>query len=194
MLFKDIKKVIDYGEYRVSIKDDATNNMLDLADSDTKLDNYEVYKIEGGLDQDNDCIVHIIVNAKPKPNSTKHYGVVMREILFRGYNKIQNNWYYGMLDKFDNKYFINDGSGTKTFVEEDSIGQYTGVKDENDKEIYEGDILNWDVDAYGYVKMINGSWRICPAFLIVKEYYIGELAEKAKVIGNIYEETKKNKN
>ena len=118
----------------------------------------------------------------------------MREILFRGYNKIQNNWYYGMLDKFDNKYFINDGSGTKTFVEEDSIGQYTGVKDENDKEIYEGDILNWDVDAYGYVKMINGSWRICPAFLIVKEYYIGELAEKAKVIGNIYEETKKNKN
>ena len=71
MLFKEIKKVIDYGEYRVSIKDDATNNMLDLADSDTKLDNYEIYKIEGGLDQDNDCIVHIIVNAKP--NATKYY-------------------------------------------------------------------------------------------------------------------------
>ena len=68
MLFKEIKKVIDYGEYRVSIKDDVTNYMLDLADSDTKLDNYEVYKIEGGLDQDNDFIVHIIVKAKPKAN------------------------------------------------------------------------------------------------------------------------------
>ena len=71
MLFKDIKKIIDYGEYMVSIKDDATNNMLDLVDSDTKLDNYEVYKIEGVLDQDNDCIVHIIVGAKP--NATKYY-------------------------------------------------------------------------------------------------------------------------
>ena len=71
MKFKELKQLIDYGEYRVSIKDDAINNMLKLADSDTKLDNYEVYKIEGGLDQDNDFIVHIIVKAKP--NATKYY-------------------------------------------------------------------------------------------------------------------------
>ena len=37
----------------------------------------------------------------------------MREILFRGYNNKQNKWYYGMLDRFDHQYLINDGSGTK---------------------------------------------------------------------------------
>ena len=61
MLFSEIKKVIDYGEYRVSIKDDGMNYMLDIADDNTEFDNYKVYKIEGALDQDNDLIVHVIL-------------------------------------------------------------------------------------------------------------------------------------
>lgn len=112
----------------------------------------------------------------------------MREIKFRGYSKTNNMWFYGLLGKFDDKYYIECNGGTKPFVEEDSIGQYIGFKDENDKEIYEGDVLNWDVDAYGYVEMINGSWQIFPEFLTMEDYYIDKMADKVKVIGNIYED------
>ena len=113
----------------------------------------------------------------------------MREILFRGYNKETKKWYYGMLGKFDNKYFIDDGTGTKPFVEEKSIGQYTGFVDEDGEKIFEGDIID---AGFGVVLTVEfdyiGEW-------IAKNedreqtriLYELQLSSMCRVIGNKYE-------
>lgn len=123
----------------------------------------------------------------------------MREIEFRGYVKYKNKWVYGMLDKFNNKYFINDGSDTKPYVEKDSIGQYTGFKDKNGKEIYEGDIIkgNCEEDYYDVNYTVkfssDGEWIGVheDKDSLIKKLNLSIICGcqfNPEVIGNIYEE------
>ena len=118
----------------------------------------------------------------------------MREIKFRGYNKITKEWYFGYLNKFDNLYFINDGTGTMPFVEEESIGQYTGFKDSKGNKIYEGDILEIENDCevnhlevYYYEPM--GIWGAYDEFVGYDVDLYEVLKDgKSKIINNIYNE------
>ena len=136
----------------------------------------------------------------------------MREIKFRGKRTDNGKWVYGslLIDYATGKFFIhslgnsvNDSDkvgeeGILNFVAfeviPETVSQYTGLKDRNGKEIFDGDIVvAWSQGyrAVGEVKQrIDGLWIMYPAYQKGKMWGLcpnpkGDTS--IEIIGNIHD-------
>lgn len=123
----------------------------------------------------------------------------MREIKFRAWDTKRNRWYASAFGPFDWEYEDTDWNGgekpsfTQTrYPDGIELMQYTGLKDRNGKEVYEGDIISShfektnQYEAYTEVGVVN----ITPYRTEIEDRKHGKynsFYSHSEVIGNIYE-------
>ncbi len=126
----------------------------------------------------------------------------MREIKFRAWDKKEKKIYYGDEgEEYLISISLNEGIDEVTKVvdskwlnrkEDDFIlMQYTGLKDKNGKEIYEGDIVVWPhLDSRGYHEIYYNQEEVHYFARPLVEYNETESyldSTHMEIIGNIYE-------
>jgi uncharacterized phage protein (TIGR01671 family) len=121
-----------------------------------------------------------------------------RVIKFRAISYLTNEWIKGYLSKRESLFFIQNTYSVK----ERTIGQFTGLKDKDEKEIYEGDLLNIGANEFGFITNEKGEnvryevrFEGCDYILFRTDLNLNwgrlsrleEMNWNCKVIGNVHE-------
>lgn len=132
----------------------------------------------------------------------------MREIKFRAWDSDDNEMYEPLVMAV-----VNNGSlslsplrnckdGNRAYKPHHPLMQFTGLKDKNEKDIYEGDLISfgdehWSDDGMPDIKEIvfdedSASFRIydyleLQGSSLAEKWFLDDMIDTSEVIGNIYE-------
>lgn len=119
----------------------------------------------------------------------------MREILFRAKRKATNEWVYGyFVNEYDDfQIYVQPQIITRSgreYVNENTLGQFTGLTDKNGVKIFEGDIVRYGDTIHKVVfEQRNGTAYFGLVYSPIETLPFGHYQDsrQLEVIGNIYD-------